>query len=68
MGVYLADTGLFCLTVLPVPGPGFRGRFLAGFGHKADVNGLKFGPFATALRQKLAQKWPRKLTLGVQVA
>ncbi len=43
--------------MLPVPGPGFRCRFWAGFGRKASASGPKSG-------SKLPALWPDQFGIG----
>jgi hypothetical protein len=53
---------LGCLIMLPVPGPGFQGRFGAGVGPKAGANKSKSGPKlpgpkAGAVRDRILVRW-----------
>ncbi len=63
--------------MLPVPGPGFLGRFCTGSGRKADANGPKTGPKVPGPSARAvwdcvlfvrmsfpAQNWPWKLGSG----
>ncbi len=67
MGIYFADScTLGCLIVLPVPGPGFQGRFWAGFGRIASVNGPTCGPNLSGLSAGAAwdRFWSVHISLG----
>jgi hypothetical protein len=51
-----ADT-LVCLIVLPVPGPGFRGRFGVSFGREPSANGPASGPKLPGLWARAVWDW-----------